>query len=113
MNKKLIPYKILYYLSLIPLLGLLIGWICSWLNIYRRTNDKIYIIFHWLIWILPLCIVGGLTAICAMTFMVNLSSVMKTVCGLVISYMDCLIMSISCISISKAIIKRYDLKSVE
>ena len=112
MNKKLIPYKILYYLSLIPLIGMLIAWICSWLNIYRRTNDKKYIIFNWLIWILPLFVVGGFTAICAMTFMVDFSPVMKTVCGIVISYIDCLIVSISCISISKAIIKRYDLKSV-
>ena len=111
--KKIISYKILYYLSLIPFLGLFIAWICSWLNIYRRTNDRKYVFLHCLIWILPICIAGGIAAVSSMTFMVNLSPIMKTVFGLVIGYIACLIMSISCIAISKWIISKYDLKIIK
>ena len=113
MSKKLIPYKILYYLSLIPFLGLLIAWVCSWLNIYRSTNSKKYIFIHYLIWILPMCIVGVIVVICVMTFMGNLTPLWKTICGLVISYVACLIMSISCVSIANGIIKKYDLNCVK
>lgn len=110
MNKKLISYKILYYLSLIPFLGLIIAWICSWLNIYRRTNDRKYVFLHYLIWIFPMCIASGIVVISVMTFMVELSPMMKMICGLVIGYIACLIMSISCIGISKGIINKYDSK---
>ena len=113
MTKKLISYKILYYLSLIPFLGLLIAWLCSWFNIYRRTNDRKYVFLHSLIWIFPMCIVGVIVGICSMTFMVELSPIMKTICGLIIGYVACLIMSISSIAISKGIISRYDLKIIK
>ncbi len=113
MSKKLISYKVLYYLSLIPFLGLLIAWICSWLNIYHRTDDRKYVFLHFLIWIFPMCIVGVIVVICTMTFMVGLSSMMKTICGLVISYVACLIMSISCIRISKWLISKYDQKIIK
>lgn len=113
MTKKLISYKILYYLSLIPFLGVLIAWLCSWLNIYRRTNDRKYVFLHFLIWIFPMCIVGVIVGICSMTFMVELSPIMKTICGLIIGYVACLIMSISSIAISKGIISRYDSKIIK
>ena len=113
MNKKLISYKILYYLSLIPLLGLLIAWLCSWVNIYLRTNDRKYVFLHALIWIFPMCIVGVIVGISAMTFMVNLTPILKTICGLVIGYVACLIMSISCIGISKGLISKFDSKSIQ
>ena len=113
MDKKLISYKKLYYLSLIPILGLLIAWLCSWLNIYRRTNDRKYVFFHFLIWIIPICIAGGVVVISLMTFMGKLSPLMYKICGVIISYVSCLIMSISCIGISKGIISQYDLKSIK
>lgn len=113
MNKKLVSYKILYYLSLIPFLGLLVAWLCSWLNIYRRTNDRKYVFLHFLIWIFPMCIVGAIVGICSMTFMVELSPMMKTICGLIIGYVACLIMSISCIGISKGLISKFDSKSIQ
>ena len=112
-NKKLVSYKILYYLSLIPFLGLLVVWPCSWLNIYHRTNNRKYVFLHYLIWIFPICIVGVIVGICSMTFMVELSPMMKTICGLIIGYIACLIMSISCIGISKGIISKFDLKSIQ
>ena len=108
MSKKFISYKFLYYLSLIPFLGLLIAWICSWLNIYRSTDDRKYVFLHFLIWIFPMCIVGVIVGICAITFMVGLSPMMKTICGLVIGYVACVIMSISCIGISKWLISKND-----
>ena len=113
MNKKLVSYKKLYYLSLIPLLGLLIVWLCSWVNIYRRTNDRKYVFLHYLIWIFPIGIVGSIVGICSMTFMVKLSPVIKTICGLIIGYVACLIMSISCVGISKCLISKFELKSIQ
>ena len=113
MGKKLISYKLLYYLSLIPFLGLFIAWISSWMNIYRTTNNRKYIFFHSIFWIFPMCIAGGVVAVSTMTFMVNLSPAINKVCGLIIGYVACLIMSISCIGISKGIISKYDLKSIK
>ena len=113
MSKKFISYKFLYYLSLIPFLGLLIAWLCSWVNIYRRTNDRKYVFLHALIWVFPMCIVGAIVGICSMTFMVGLSPMMKTICGLFIGYVACLIMSISCIGISKWLISKNDQKMIK
>ena len=112
MNKKFIPFKILYYLSLIPFLGLLISWVCSWLNIYNRTGDRKYIFLHFLIWIFPMCIVGAIVGVCTTTFMVNLSMSLKTIWGLIIGYFAFLIMSISCVGISQGIIKKFDKNSL-
>ena len=110
MSKQLISYKTQYYLSLIPFFDVLITWITAWINIWRKTNDKKYIFLHYILWILPMCIAGGLVAVCAMTFMPNLSPTMRTVCGLIIGYIACLIMSASSVLISKIIIDKYDLK---
>ena len=113
MSKNFISFKVLYYLSLIPFLGLIVVWISSWVNIYRRTNDKKYVFLHYLIWIIPICIAGGVAGVCMMTFMINLSPTMYIICGLGVAYIACLIMAISCVKISKEIISKYDLKSIE
>lgn len=113
MNKKKISYKIQYYLSLIPFVGFLIAWIISWINIYRKTNDRKYVFLHFIIWLLPMCIAGGLVALYTVTFMPCLEPILKTVLGIIVSYAACLIMAISCIGISKWIIDRYDSKFIE
>ena len=113
MNKNLISYKNLYYLSLIPFLGFFIAWICSWTNIYHRTKDRKYIFLHFIIWIVPICIASGIIVIVMITLMVNISPSMYKIYGLIVSYVACLIMSISCVGISKGIINRYDLKSIQ
>lgn len=110
MSKNLIFYKMQYYLSLIPFVGLFIAWITSWINIWRTTKDKKYIFLHYILCILPMCIVGGLVAICAMTFIPSLTATIRVVCGVIIGYIACLIMSVSSIFISKIIIDKYDLK---
>ena len=112
MSKNLISYKMQYYLSLIPFVGLFIAWITSWINIWRKTKDKKYIFLHYIIWILPLCIAGGFIAVCALTFMSNLPQPGYTICALLVSYVACLMMSLSCIAISKVLISKFDLKFV-
>ena len=113
MSKNLISYKKQYYLSLIPIVGFLIAWITSWINIWRRTKDKKYIFLHYILWILPMCIVGGLVAVCAMTFMPSLTATMRVVFGFIIGYIACLIMSVSSIFISQIIIDKYDSKFID
>ena len=113
MAKKLISYKILYYLSLLPFLGFFTAWLGSWVNIYRRTNNGKYVFFHFILWIFPMCIAGGIVAISIMIFMVNLTPFMYKICGLLVSYIACLIMSISCIGISKGVINKFETKIVK
>ena len=60
-----------------------------------------------------MCIAGGVVTICTMTFIMNLSPIMKVVYTVIICYIACLIMSISCIAISKDIINKYDLKFIK
>lgn len=110
MDKKIIPYHILYYLSLIPYIGFLIAWICSWVNIFRKTNHRKYIFYHYVFWLIPLCVAGGLVTVCLLTFMDALSVEWKFISALGLSYIACLIMSVSCIFIAKKITDRYDLK---
>lgn len=108
MSKKVISYKAQYYLALIPYIGLFIAWITSWVNIQRKTNNKKYIFLHFVIWIFPMCLAGGLVTVSVLTFMVNLSQLLYKICGLTVIYVASLIMSISCVGISKGIIDNYD-----
>ena len=59
-----------------------------------------------------MCIVGGLLAVCIMTFMANLSQELYVICALIVAYLACLVMAISCIAISESIIKKYEFKSI-
>lgn len=113
MSKRILSCKVQYYLSLIPFLGFFIAWISSWWNIYRRTNDKKYIFLHFIIWILPMCIAGAVVAISIITFMTNLSPLAYKICGLLISYVACLIMAFSAILISKKIIKKFESRYIK
>ena len=110
MSKKIISYKLLSYLSLVPVIGFLIAWLCSWINIYRQTRKRKYIFLHYIIWLLPLCMVGGVLYICIVIFMANFTSQQKIICGLVLSYFAGVMMAISSIGISKGIIDKYNLK---
>ena len=112
MSKKLISYKLLYWLSLIPVFGFFVSWICSWINIYRRTSDRKYVFIHYIIWMLTSLVVFiGLIAIIR-ALMAYASFVVYVVCALVATYVALVLMSILCIVISKIIIKKYDLKSI-
>ena len=113
MDKMHSSYKSLYYLSLIPILGLVIVWLCAWLKIYNRTKDRKYVFLHFLIWAAPLCFAGGFVVVSVNIFMGKLSSVGKIVCGIIIGYVACLVMSISCVSIFKCIMGKYNSRIIE
>ena len=110
MNKKMISYKLVCYLSLIPVIGFFIAWPCSWINIYRQTRSKKYIFLHYIIWLLSVCMVGVILYICIVTFMASFTSQQKFICGLVLSYFAGVMMALSSIGISKGIIDKYNLK---
>lgn len=110
MNKKIISYKLLCYLSLIPVIGFFIAWPCSWVNIYRQTRSKKYIFLHYIIWLLPVCMVGIILYICIVTFMSSFTLQQKFICGLVFSYFAVVMMALSSIGISKGIIDKYNSK---
>ena len=112
MSNKFISYKTQCYLALIPYIGLLIAWITSWINIYLRTRQKKYIFIHYIIWVLPMCLVGGLLAFSTIMLKDNLSFQTYSVCILIIGYVACFIMSFLAIVISKFIIQKYDLKNI-
>ena len=107
MAKKLISYKVLYYVSLIPVLGTIIALFCSWINIYRATNNRKYVFLHYIIWIFPVCIVGVIVAVCISTFMANFSPTVYFIFGIAIAYVACLIMALSGVAISKWIVNKW------
>ena len=113
MQKKIIPYKILYLLSLIPVLGMLVAWLCSWLNIYRKTADKKYIFLHYVLWMLAFCGLGVFIAIYVIVVVPIFNEQLKFIFGLMLGYLVCLISAIACVCISKRIIKKYDLNSLK
>ena len=107
MAKKLISYKVLYYVSLIPILGTIIALFCSWINIYRAKNNRKYVFLHYIIWIFPVCLVGVIVAVCISTFMANFSPTVYFIFGIAIAYVACLIMALSGVAISKWIVNKW------
>ncbi len=110
--KRIICYKLQYLLSLVPFVGLFIAWGCSWVNIYRTTQNKRSIFIHFCIWLIPICIIGGMLILSAYV-MFNHDIVLKVIVGLIVSYISCLILAIFCIEIARGIIVRSEKKFLE
>ena len=112
MVKKFLSSKTQCFLALIPYIGFFIAWICSWINIFLKTKQLKYVFLHYFIFILPMCLAGGLIVISMMTFMDKLSFELYRICALILAYVACLIMAFSSIAISRFIIKKYELRTI-
>ena len=111
MKNKFVSYRTCSLLSLIPFIGFLIAWLLSWLTIYKVTKDRKYIFLHYLIWILPMIISGGLFAVCYFSLFAKIANQQLLIlCTLIGAYLVCVIIAYSAIFIAKKIIDNYNKK---
>lgn len=113
MNKRIISYKLQNYLALIPFLGFLIIWFIAWLNIYRSTKSKAYVLLHFILWCIPMLITAIAFALISSNFIIKISTYALYIISILITLYFCLLIwALSALGIEKGIIERYNKKQM-
>ncbi len=111
MKKQIISYKLQNFLAMIPIFGVVVVWLIAWFNIYRTTKNRLYVFLHYLIWLIPMIIVGLAVYVICFYFIRNINDLtIKKILFLIMSYFACLIMALSALGVEKGIIERYNKK---
>ncbi len=104
-------FKLLYLLSLIPLFGFFIAWVGSWIIMQKETKSKKYVFIHYFIWIIPLCVAGGIVV--AGNFLtINLSFTVRTIILITACVLALYIMAFSCVYIAEKIVYKFNEKVI-
>lgn len=106
-QEKDIPYKILYVLSCIPLVGFFIALICSWMNVYRTVPYKIFGLYYVIGSLLSISFLGVLLIFYFSVFWPELSFTVQVVSCICLCYVASTAAAVSFVVLSRWVVRCY------
>ncbi|MBE7061922.1 MAG: hypothetical protein E7382_05240 [Clostridiales bacterium] len=113
MDERVVISRSKYLLTLIPFIGFFIAWIVAWRSIYKTTQEKKYIIIHYVIWVVVSIIFFVIFIISYVLFISKLATFLKLLLTLLVLYIVLVMMSLSALAIAKGIIEKYEVNCLK
>ena len=108
-NKKMVSFKLLYYLSLLPFLGVVIVWIIGIYNVYAIKKKRIYCVLYYLLTMFPIILFGGIFIAVFLFCIEPLDDLaLKIIISFVLAFIVCVCMAIAIVGIQKGMIERFE-----